>query len=243
MKLVIALLLPSIVFAGPAGADPIVERCVEAHHDAQTARRDHHLAIAKTELATCAQAGCPRLIASDCQRWLSEVDAQLPSVIVSANDPAARLYIDDTPVAADRAIDVDPGPHRFRAEAPGKLPADQTVDVTTRDQHVELALVVGPVAPVAPVPVHRSRVPYLLGGIGVVGLGVAAGFGGAGLVERGRLDDRHCAPNCPPAEVDTIHRNFAIADIALGLGVIAVASAIVYYVLDKPAAEPLTVRF
>ncbi len=232
-----------------AVADPITERCVGAHHEAQTARRDGHLGLAKTELATCAQAGCPQLIATDCQRWLGEVDALMPTVVLTARDPAgapvaeAKLFVDGAAIAGGRALELDPGAHQFRAEAPGRLAQERLVTIApgVRDQRVELELRPAPV----PAPSGLPRPTAILGGVAILGVGVAAGFGSVGLVERNRLDDRHCSPNCPPDDVHTIRRNFAVADIALGVGVLAIAAAVIYYALDKPAkpGELLTLRF
>jgi hypothetical protein len=69
-----------------------------------------------------------------------------------------------------------------------------------------------------------SRVPLAmaLGAVGVAGLGGFAYFGieGRADVERMRSE---CAPNCRQADVDSAQRKLAVADVALGAGVLSLA--------------------
>jgi hypothetical protein len=68
-----------------------------------------------------------------------------------------------------------------------------------------------------------SAAPYLLGAVGVAGLG-----GYALLTYWGRKDNdllAGCTPNCAPATVDHIHKLYLAADVAAGVGVAALLAS------------------
>ena len=58
-----------------------------------------------------------------------------------------------------------------------------------------------------------------------VGLGGFAYFGYRGLSTKSDLDDQKCKPACPQERVDEGNRQFLIADISLGVGVVALGAA------------------
>jgi hypothetical protein len=69
----------------------------------------------------------------------------------------------------------------------------------------------------------RGVAPYLIGGLGLVGVG------GYGLLTYwGRKDNEaldECAPNCPTTDIDHIRKMYLAADISLGIGVVALATS------------------
>ena len=105
-------------------------RCEAQSRDAQVAREKHAYLSARSLLASCASAECPALIQKDCSRWLDEVDAATPSVVLEVRGVAAasaRVSVDGKPV--DRAlagakIALDPGAHRFVVQAEGREKLD-----------------------------------------------------------------------------------------------------------------------
>src|SRR5690349_1521084 len=58
------------------------DRCIAAHHDAQSARRDGALRRARTALVACSEQRCPSLVRDDCARWLTDVERRLPTLLV-----------------------------------------------------------------------------------------------------------------------------------------------------------------
>jgi hypothetical protein len=156
--------------------------CTNAYVAAQTRRADHKLLAARDELRTCARQECSALMhgqmARDCTAWLGEVEASIPSVVLSAKDASGADVtevserIDGLPVGngLGRAVDIDPGPHVFDFEAPHASRVSQTVVVLEgkKDQVIQVTLDLGrPSA--APPPLARppSRM--------VVSAGAAAG--------------------------------------------------------------------
>ncbi|HEX7665395.1 MAG TPA: hypothetical protein VF407_12810 [Polyangiaceae bacterium] len=247
----------AIVGADARAADDTTNRCVDAHHAAQTDRRNAQLVRARGELVTCAQDTCPALIASDCKRWLAEVGDRIPTVVVTvpnasdATPATLALTLDGRALDADaigRAIEVDPGRHVVHAEA-GSFVGETSVVAAegTRDTAVAITLhdrrvVVASEPPPSTSIYKRSLVPFVVGGIGIVGLGVASGFGIAGISERSHLESEACAPNCNHDDVSTVRRNFAIADVALGVSIVALATAVVLYVVDSPKTSTENAR-
>jgi hypothetical protein len=122
-----------IVVASDARAADDKEACVRAVEHAQVVRLDGKLREAREGFVTCARAVCPTAIRQDCTRWVTEVDASLPSVVFEAIWADGRdvtgmtVILDGRPLAgADpgRAVTLDPGEHTFRFEVPGAAPIE-----------------------------------------------------------------------------------------------------------------------
>lgn len=105
--------------------------CVRAVEHAQLARLDGKLREAREGFMTCARAVCPDAIRVDCTRWVTEVDASMPTAVVDAVWADGRdvtgltVMLDGQPLAeaaTGRAVALDPGTHTFRFEAPGAAP-------------------------------------------------------------------------------------------------------------------------
>src|SRR5208282_2084663 len=99
--------------------------CIDAVERGQSLRDKVKLTQAKAAFLACASSACPEIIQRDCAQWLAELETRIPTVIVTASDPAgrdvvfARLLVDGVPFA-DRldgiAVPMDPGIHTFRLE-------------------------------------------------------------------------------------------------------------------------------
>jgi hypothetical protein len=121
-----AFTLLSICGAGSLAAaeDMSKEACLEAHGRGQDAREQGKLSLARTLFVSCAQAGCPALVQSDCARLADELQRFQPWLSFAARDsqgndlPDAIVYVDDvlvaTRLADGRPYDVDPGKHVVR---------------------------------------------------------------------------------------------------------------------------------
>jgi hypothetical protein len=119
--------------AGEARAGDEKDICVRAVERAQLVRLDGKLREAREGFVTCARAVCPEAIRQDCTRWVTEVDASLPSVVFDAvwadgRDVTRMTVLLDGEVLAGaergRAVSLDPGAHTFRFEVAGAAPVE-----------------------------------------------------------------------------------------------------------------------
>ncbi|WP_437760705.1 hypothetical protein [Sorangium sp. So ce1389] len=117
-----------------------------------------------------------------------------------------------------------------------------------------------PAAPAAPPPAASSPPPltappraapaappavpplaWVAGGVGVAGLGVFAVVGALSLDAEAELRAT-CAPRCPGDDVRAIRVQHAVADIGLGVGVVALGAAAWLYLTRPAAATPPPAR-
>ncbi|MDB4933813.1 MAG: hypothetical protein JWP87_785 [Labilithrix sp.] len=260
-QLVAALLLASCVSSTfvprRANADEKVE-CIDAHGQAQLLRRSGRMRAARERLLACSAASCPILVSRDCTSWLRELDAEQPTVILAAHDEAGR-DVDAVSVTLDgalltkqldgRPLEVDPGSHVFRGEfANGRIVESRVVvRATEKDRFVRLDLAVRAPEPAeAPPPAVRpassassSGPPLgviLLGSLGAVALGSFAYFG-----LRGRADESDlaatCGHKCGADDVSGVRRSYLVADISLGVAIIALGAA-TYLALTSRRSPP-----
>jgi hypothetical protein len=150
----LALMIASGLFAANAAADE-KDVCVRAVEHAQVVRLDSKLLEAREGFTTCSRAVCPAAIRRDCTRWLTEVEASLPSVILQAvwvDGREARgttVLVDGKPVATDmgRAVALDPGEHAFRFEVAGAAPFETRNVLREGDKNRILRVTLTPLAP------------------------------------------------------------------------------------------------
>jgi len=245
--LVVGALLPG----APASAQDAMNACVEAHVTAQRLRRDGKLREAREQLVACARTTCPQVLVRECAGWLTEVEAAVPSILFEATDERGRDLVDvrvevDGQLLLERlggtAVEMDPGEHQVRWTHPQRKPVEQSVVVREGDKARRISAQLEPLVDErkglsTPAESYERPVPaatIVLGGIGLAGL---AGFGvlaGMSLSEKSDLDDRGCKPNCPTGDVDSIRTKFLVGDIALGVGVAALAGATIFY-LTRPS--------
>ncbi len=130
---VIAILFAPVL---AAAGELTKEQCVDAHGRGQDAKEQGKLTLAKKLFLSCAQAGCPALVANDCARFADDLGRQQPSISLAARDasgadlPDTTVYIDDLLVATrlddGRPHEVDPGKHVVRFTNAGH---DQVVTI------------------------------------------------------------------------------------------------------------------
>jgi len=247
-RLVGAASLPvlGLVWSAPAAADP-GDACVTAYEQAQQLRRGGKLLQSRAELHLC-QRACPTLLAEDCDRWLPEVDAAVPTVILSAKDhdgkdlAAVRVLVDGAPLATrldGSPVEVDPGEHLFRFERD----ATQGVEAKATLRERERGRRVGVTFERAVVVRRAARPPvlaYILGGAGAAAVGVGAVLGIKGQIDRARLE-KDCAPLCKKGDVADIRAEWWIAGISAGAGValVGVAGLVWFTAPAEPSAVSL----
>jgi len=135
--LVLAVLLPRRPCWAETTAAEHKQECVAAYDAGQKFKLKDQLVAAQQQFLVCAQAACPEVVSGDCARWLSEVDARLPTVVRARTRSGKELV--DVRVSVDgqllkerldgKALAMDPGVRTFNWEAPGLEPQQQTVVV------------------------------------------------------------------------------------------------------------------
>ena len=238
------------------GKAPSKAECFDAHERAQLANKEGKPKAAKKEFAICADAACPKLVKTECEAELAKALATVPSVVLVALDAGkalagAKWTIDGAPAdATPGAIELEPGEHLFRIEASDGRSAEKRVTLQPgqRELRVEVALA-APVAvappPPAPAPAAKpsvSPVVWVLGGVAVVGLGGFVGFGLAGKSKESDLDQ--CKPDCARGEVDSMRTRYLLADVSLGVALVAggVGGYLYFSQKKRPAEKGLTLR-
>lgn len=157
------------------------------------------------------------------------------------------------------AIELNPGPHVIRVEGPKPLSAEQRVVIRAGQKSRAIVMTLagsaessaspapappsspGPSTDVTESPAHErgsGGIPLgvvVFGGVGVVALGAFTYFGVSGKHDADHLRST-CAPACAPSDVDHAHTELIAADIALGVGALAVAAATYFGVraLERP---------
>lgn len=195
------------------------------------------------------------------------------SILVPATSQTPDLEVKRDGVVVGRgewgvAIPVDPGPHVVEASAPGRQRWSNTVQVgSVSDQ---IAVTVPPLegasgkatqvssdAPPVPTtaPPAEGAAPgntqrtaaWIVGGVGLVGLGLGAWFGVSALSKRSDAEG-HCDPGfgaCDAQGVELLDgaRNAAtLSTVGFIVGGIATAGAVVLFVTAPKAQEPMTGR-
>jgi hypothetical protein len=231
--------------------------CVASYDRSQVLRRDHRLQRAREELRGCSRAACPALVRNDCLTWLEQVQAELPSLTIRAAKDGADIanvtIVEDDVVVATRldgsSLEVDPGEHAFRFETEGAPPVALHLVVREREKDrvvpinfvwpgsvhspADAAIASPAVATARPIPLGA----FVLGGVAVAGLATFGVLGIVGKNAQSSLQDT-CAPNCAQNEISKVRSEYIGADVALGVGVAALVSAGIWFVLRPNQAEP-----
>lgn len=238
--------LALVTTAGPS-APPSKDQCFASFEQGQTLRSQGALGAARAELEVCAHAACPDLTRNDCAKWLTEVDASVPTLTLAVTDRSGRDVVDvrvsiDGRVLVERldgkAIPVDPGPHKLQISRPGEQPIE--LDLVVREGEKNRRVVArfgggssaggGGISAVSPA-------AWVLGGVGVLGLGVFAVVGGLGLADKSDAE-QSCGSRCSDDVVDPIRTKFIVADVALSVGLLSLAAGITVGIITGLGSAP-----
>lgn len=237
-----------------APAEPTKEQCVASFDRGQRAQSDRALRRAQTDLIVCAQESCPTVLRADCAGVLAEVQAALPSVVFAADDGSGHELTDVkvyagtellVPSLDGRAVPIDPGTFELRFERAGQTPV--VVSRMIREGEKSRVIRVSLGAPAGPdrgpdVSLgRRTPVGWIVpGALAAVGLAAA----GVALYTRlsfdSRVDDlRHgCAPECSQGDRDDLSGMVVTSNVALGVGVGALAlSVATWFLLAPPTSQ------
>jgi hypothetical protein len=252
------LALAAALFAPVARAD--VGACIASSEQALSLRKQGKLHEALKQLALCADPGCPAEVSAECTQRIAALDAAMPTLILAATDGAGNDLFDVkvsmdgeplTPKLDGRPLSIDPGEHTFHFEASGQPPLDKQLVVREGEKDRREAVVIGPVphlAPPAPQPsspgwwtAHRT-LAVIGAGLGVVGVGVGAAFGGYAISAQNRQKS-DCGPSACPnfaqAQQDytTAGQNATASTVAFVAGGAFLAAAAVLW-FTQPASSP-----
>ncbi|MBN9165415.1 MAG: hypothetical protein BGO98_39620 [Myxococcales bacterium 68-20] len=239
---------------GPSKAE-----CIDAYTSGQQLKKKGQLRAAHDRLLVCSRDPCPTGLQADCSEWLGEVQRIQPSIVVVARDESGR-ELTDVRVIVDgvlatsrldgRSIAVDPGERQLRFETSGHEPVTQRTLIREGEKarEVQVRFVRGesgaPIAGAsearsgdAPAPNETARWPvWLTGGVTVAALGTFAGFGLAGVSQRSDLIAT-CNHRCSTDDKDSVDRKFLVADVALGVALIAGAATVVLLLLNGSSSS------
>lgn len=229
------------LFVLALAASPTIDQCVASSTDAQREQKGGSYLAARRQLQVCADDACPPVIRSDCTKWLAEVIAATPSLVVVArldgvDQTQARVLLDGHLWQAEltgRPDELEPGAHQLSVTVGSQTRAQElVVNVGEKNRLVVFEFNSALASSRAEVPVAASRplpiVPILVSVVAVAGF---ATFTGVGLDGRGRLERLLAEPcaatkSCDVAAVEDIRRRFLIADVGLGIGLAGVALSI-----------------
>ncbi|AKT43543.1 hypothetical protein [Chondromyces crocatus] len=252
-------LTPLLLAAAPleASAAPTKRQCAAAYEDAQSLRQESKLQAAREKALLCASDACPAVVRGDCARWHQEIEASQPTVVFHVKDTAGketasvRLHIDGQLVRErleGTAIPVDPGEHLLRFEIDGADPIEQRQVIREGEKLRAISVsfapepTASPPSPSAsesPPPDHRGppALAWILGGVGVAGLGVGATFGLLGLSQKGDLEDT-CAPRCSSSDIGAVRSKLIVSDIGFGVGIVSLGVATILFLTSGSSSEP-----
>ncbi|HEY4157565.1 MAG TPA: hypothetical protein VGM29_05685 [Polyangiaceae bacterium] len=121
-----------------AEATPSKDECIDANEAAQQFKKTGALGAARAKLAVCLDEQCPGPVRHDCVELMQAVTAAMPTVVLDASD-AHGATLRDVHVTVDgqplldhldgSAIELDPGEHSFKFEAPGQPIDTETVQI------------------------------------------------------------------------------------------------------------------
>lgn len=239
--------------------------CAAAAEDAQKLRDEGKYRRAREQMLVCARDVCPGPIKSDCGKWLTEVDRDAPTVVFGAKDQKGDLA--DVRVSMDgvsvqerldgKPVLVDSGEHTFKFETKDGQTQEQKVILRAAEKARPIIVTFGSGTGATgggntgggnaggggtgggDTGGGSSLVlPIALGGVALVGIGLFAVFG---ITGKSDVDDlQTCKPNCSEDKVDSARTKLIIADISLGVGVVAAAVAAYLFITHKSDATVKT---
>jgi len=250
---VAVLAAPGVALAGPED----VRECASAADQAQSLRDEGKYRRAREQMLVCARDVCPAPIKNDCGKWLGEVDRDAPTVVFGARD-SKGTDVFDVKVSMDGAtiqekldgkpVVADSGEHTFKFESKDGNVKEERVLLRAAEKARLITATFSPVVASPPAKVSGAPdadkgqsknngwiVPVAIaGGVGVVSLAV---FAVEGLSGQSSVDDlQKCKPNCKQDDVDSARTKLIVADVFLGVGIVALGVG-AYLFFTRPKGE------
>ncbi len=222
--------------------------------------RDAFTACAREVCPAIVRRDCTRWLAGLEELWPTVVFGAKDAA--GRDLSAVRVSMDGEPIAASldgKPVFVDPGAHVFRFEAEGQPPTEQDVVVRASEKGRAVEVQFGTEPAGAPAAAAGSTKParkstpgaasessaeapfaaWVFAGVALVAFGTEAYFGISGLSDRSVLQAQPCArtATCSPGSVQSIRTKFAVADVALGVGVVSAAVSAYLLLTSRPPAK------
>lgn len=250
-----AIVCAAMLVATPRASADDRKVCIAASEKAQQLRNEGKLLEARDELATCQRPVCPKLVQQDCAQWTSDVLKLLPSIVPSAKDRKGRDLVDvkvsiDGKLVTDKLdgkpVDVDPGVHQVRFEAPGSPAVEERVVARQGEQSRIVTVTLGAATPDPWTPTPKPEtgkssppvLAYILGGVGIAALGTAL------VIDLGANSDARtlketCSPRCEQSQVDDVEQKYLIAGITAGVGgALLIGGLVLFFTHGGKDAKP-----
>ena len=223
------------------------EQCAAAADQAQQLRDEGKYRRAREQLLICARDLCPAPIKRDCLDWLTQLETIAPTIVLAAKEGTkdlsdVKVYVDGALVTErldGRPLQMDLGKHAFKFEYAGQTKEEDFI-IGAGQKNRSLSVVFAPAAAATPVaPPSKegggSLVPAIvLAGVGVVALGSFAVFGLGGKSDVADLQS--CKGHCDSGAVDKARTKLIVADISLGIGIVALGVA-TYLFVTRPKVD------
>lgn len=238
-----------LLFGAPGLARADVVSCVEAHASGQREAKAGHLKAALTRFTECgSNSDCPEEIRADCVAFFSHVAKSVPTVIFVARDAngvdvanvrvysAGELLVDGL---NGRAVELDPGHYRLKFTFASGESVELEILVHEGEKNRIVSVRAPPPRSETGAPAARAGLPtsfWITAGVGAAGLTSWGVFGLLGRGQQAELDE--CAPSCPESQrgdFDAMRRNYLIADLSLGVGLVSSGVAAVIYFSERRA--------
>ncbi len=251
---------PQSVLAEPAPAASELDaaQCVGFHTDGQKQSKAGDLKSALASFTSCASEECPGVVSSECHELRESVEKRMPTVVFSVTSAEGddlshyQVWLDGEVFLEQidgRARPMNPGTRKvtfvseegehyeldilFREGEKGRrvnyqleppeLDLDQTQDTAPKK---EPGFAVHPLT-------------WAGGGVALLGAGAFTGLALAGKSKEKSLKEE-CSPSCTDDQVAPAKTMYLAADIALGVGVAGLATAVVGLVLSGRKKETPT---
>jgi hypothetical protein len=224
-----------------ADAAPKAE-CVSQLDRAQSLQSARKLRDARSSYLACSAPSCPELVREDCTRSLVELDSALPTVVFSARADGhdvtdARVLLDGEAVASaldGHAVALDPGSHVVRFERTGGGVSEVRLIAREGEKNRSVSVTFMSATPPEKPKMESGRFPVLpviLGGTGLLALGGSFYVRLNADSDADRLRSS-CAPSCDQSSRDALSDKLVVANVALGVGVGALALAAATWLFD-----------
>jgi hypothetical protein len=247
-----------LLLGAEARADGAGE-CLKSFEDGAASRDRGKLRDARRSFVACAADACPKALRIDCARGLEDVEASLPTIVFGAKDARGadlfdvNVFVDGERVVGHeqgKAVALDPGPHTIRFERPPARPVEERVLLRAGEHNRPLIarffVEQGSVKTQEATPSLKKEDPprrkegagvptatIVLGALGVVALGSFTYFAVAGGDEKNRLRGS-CAPACTDDQLGALKTRYMLADVSLGVGIVALGVAAYLWLTAAP---------
>ena len=218
--------------------------CISQLDRAQSLQTARKLREARASYLACSSPACPELLREDCSRSLVELDGTIPTVVFSARGDHghditdARVLLDGEAVSSaldGHAVALDPGTHVVRFERAGGGVSEMRLVARDGEKNRSVSATFMTSTPAPEKPRTESGrfpvLPVILGGTGLLALG------GSFYVRLNADSDADrlrgsCAPSCDQSSRDALSDKLVVANVALGVGIGAIALAAATWLFD-----------